>query len=58
MAGKSVFGTYKITKSGTSLVIRITQDAKYLKIGEGDYVDVTISKRYSPPEEEEECEKE
>lgn len=51
-----MFGTYKITKSGTSLVIRITQDAKYLKVGEGDYVDVTIKKRFAPPEEEEETE--
>ncbi len=55
MAAKSTSGTYKISKSGTSLVIRITQEAKYLKVKEGDWVEVTMKKlNYIPEEESEE----
>ena len=55
MAAKSTSGTYKISKSGTSLVIRITQEAKYLKVKEGDWVEVTMKKlNYIPEEEQEE----
>lgn len=52
MAAKSTSGTYKITKSGTSLVIRITQEARYLGVKEGDWVDVVLKKRKYPVEDE------
>ena len=56
MAAKSTSGTYKITKSGTSLVIRITQEARYLGVKEGDWVDVVLKKRKYPIDEEEDPE--
>lgn len=52
MTAKSTSGTYKITKSGTSLVIRITQEARYLGVKEGDWVDVVLKKRKYPVEDE------